>query len=47
MRKNKDYLLKCGSFEEFFDWALEEFNIISDLGSHFKYSDYINWITDN
>ena len=40
MQKNRDYLQHCNSFEEFFDWALEAFNVTGDPGSHFRYCGY-------
>jgi hypothetical protein len=34
MRKNRDKLQHCDSFEDFFEWALEAFNVTGDPGSH-------------
>ena len=42
MRKNRDYLQRCNSFEEFFEWALEAFNVTGDPGSHFRYCGYVD-----
>ena len=39
MRKNRGYLQ---DFEEFFDWALEQFNITGNPGSHFWICGYTN-----
>jgi transposase len=40
MRKNRDKLQHCDSFEHFFQWALEDFNVTGDPGSHFRYAGY-------
>jgi transposase len=40
MRKNRDKLQHCHSFEDFFQWALEAFNVTGDPGSHFRHAGY-------
>jgi transposase len=40
MRKYRDKLQHCDSFEDFFEWALEDFNVTGDPGSHFRHAGY-------
>ena len=40
MRKNRDKLQHCDSFEDFFQWALESFNVTGDPASHFRCAGY-------
>jgi transposase len=40
MRKSRDKLQHCDSFEDFFQWALEDFNVTGDPGSHFRHAGY-------
>jgi hypothetical protein len=47
MRKNRDKLQHYTTFEEFFEWALEDFNLSGDPGSHFRHSGYIRQRTED